>query len=107
MQKSGGPKRPTLQVYQMAGTKQIMRVRKNEANILVAIGKAEWRGRDQRAITALISVAALCAFVALMRFRPRPEATGIDSRTHKRLPGGHSYRHIRNEAYSPEGRTWQ
>jgi hypothetical protein len=100
------PRPATLEVYQITG-RQVMRVRTNEANILVAVGKAEWRGRQKAAITALISVSALCAFIAAMRFRPQPQATGIDSRTHKRLPGSGAYRHIRNEAYSPEGRTWQ
>jgi hypothetical protein len=105
---SGARMRATVDVYHVAdGRRQVLRLRSNEANVLIALGKARKRERQKDAITLLISIAACWAFVYAMRQRAREHVTGIDSRTHKRLPGPYSYIHVRNNAYSPDNRRLQ
>jgi len=82
--------------------RQVARIKPGEACVIVQQGYAGWRGRKKRAITLMIPVSALLAFVSQMRYKPRPEASALDSRTHKKLPGLANYMHIRNEHYAPD-----
>lgn len=105
---NGTRTRATIDVYHVTDSrKQVLRLRTNEANVLIALGKARKRERQKDAITLLISIAACFAFVYAMRQKAREHVTGIDSKTYKRLPGAYSFIHMRKDAYSPEARRIQ
>jgi len=66
--------------------------------MLTLKGHAEWRSKEKRAVTLLVPMKALLLFVGQMRYKPTPQATGMDSRTHA-VSGPGTYRHVRNDTY--------
>jgi hypothetical protein len=96
---------PKVEVYSAEG-RQVKRIPLSDANVIVGCKFAQPRGRKGLAITLLVSVsvAALLTFIRLQRFKDRPRATGIDSKTHKKLPGFGNYKHMRNIEYSGPAR---
>jgi hypothetical protein len=82
---------------------QILCITRAEAGVMVHRGYAVWRGPKQRAITILVPKNALLLYIGQMRFKGTPEARGLDSKTHKRLPGIRGYAHVRTNPYGYEG----
>lgn len=66
--------------------------------MLVHNDAARWTGRKNKSIEILVPLNAVLMFVGQMRYKPRPEARGLDSKTHarERLV----FRHVRNDAYA-------
>jgi hypothetical protein len=109
-------KKATVQVFKLDGFiraigarhgqaqwRQVFRVTKQEANLLTHKGYAVWRSKSKQAVTLLIPVRSLLLFVGQMRYKPLPEARGLDSKTTVQLPGIRGHRHERNEAYGRAG----
>lgn len=65
---------------------------------MVANGYAVWDGRKKQNIRFTVSMPVLLTYIRMMRFKPTPEARGLDSKTHS-FTGPRTYKHIRNEHY--------
>lgn len=80
--------------------RRIIPLKRREARKLIAYGYAKWRGRKEgQAVTALIPINAVLAFVGLERLKPDLEARAADSKTTKRELKSF-FEHIRNDSYS-------
>lgn len=65
---------------------------------MVAHGFAVWDGRKKVDIRFTVSKEILLTYIRMMRFKPSPQARGIDSKTHG-FTGPKTYRHVRNDVY--------
>src|SRR4051812_34248591 len=83
---------------------RILPLKRREARKLIAYGYAKWRGRKEgQAVTALIGINAVLAFVGLERLKPDLEARAADSKTTRRELKA-VFSHTRNDTYSTAAR---